>query len=268
MDQGMSASLATMLPINTIVVAGLMLLVWLASIPLKNVAIVDIAWGLGFVLVAVTSTLISDVDSINRWLLPLLVGIWGMRLAGYLAWRNLGKSEDKRYAIMRQLRGPSFRWSSLWVVFIPQALLILVISLPVQLGIRHASGELHWLHFIGIAAWLTGMFFETIGDYQLARFLADPASKAQVMNRGLWRYTRHPNYFGDFLVWWGFYLVAMSGTWPTFWWTAIGPIVMSILLMRVSGVPMLEATLKSTRPGYADYVYQTNSFFPWWPKSQ
>lgn len=257
----------TILLINSLVVTGLMLLVWLASIPLKNVAIVDIAWGLGFVLVALTSVLVSDADGINRWLLPLLVTIWGIRLAGYLAWRNLGKPEDKRYAIMRQMRGEYFRWSSLWVVFLPQALLILIISLPVQLGIQHATGELQWFHIAGIAAWLTGMFFETVGDYQLARFLTDPASQGQVMNRGLWRYTRHPNYFGDFLVWWGFYLVAMAGTWPTLWWTIIGPIVMSFLLMRVSGVPMLEASLKTTRPGYADYVRQTSNFFPWWPKT-
>ncbi len=258
--------MATLLLTNAAVVFGWMCFFWLISIPIRNVAIIDIAWGLGFVLVAWLSALLSENDGINRWLLPLLITIWGIRLSGYLYWRNHGKPEDKRYRAMREPRGPAFRYSSLWIVFIPQGLLILLVSLPVQLGVFHATGGWHPLHFLGIILWHVGMYFETVGDYQLACFLADPASVGQVMNKGLWKYTRHPNYFGDFLVWWGIFCVAMAGTWTNLWWTVIGPLVMSFLLMRVSGVPMLEESLKTTRPGYADYVRRTNGFFPWWPR--
>lgn len=254
--------------INAVVILSWMLLFWLLSIGLRNVAIVDIAWGLGFVLVAITSQLCSASDGINHWLLPVLVGLWGCRLGLYLAWRNLGKPEDKRYRVMRDLRGPAFVYSSLWVVFLPQGALILLISLPIQAGIQEANITWHPLHIPGITLWTTGLLFEAVSDYQLARFLADPGSKGQVMNRGLWYYTRHPNYFGDFLVWWGIYCVALAGTTEHIWWTIIGPLVMSFLLMRVSGVPLLEQTLKTTRPGYADYILRTNSFFPWWPKAR
>ncbi len=260
-------SLTSLLLINATVVAGWLLLFWLFSIPLRNVAIVDIAWGLGFVLVAITSSLITNSDGINRWLLPVLVGLWGCRLSAYLAWRNHGKPEDKRYRAMRDYRGSSFVYSSLWIVFGLQAMILWVISLPVQLGIHSAVNEWHSLHLIGIVVWLIGFLFETIGDYQLACFISNPSSKAQVMNRGLWRYTRHPNYFGDFLIWWGFYCIAVAGAWSGSWWTMIGPLVMSYLLMRVSGVPMLEGMLKTTKPDYADYLQRTNGFFPFWPKS-
>ena len=261
-------SLTSLLLINATVVAGWLFLFWLFSIHLRNVAIVDIAWGLGFVLVAITSSLVTTGDGINRWLLPVLVGLWGFRLSTYLAWRNHGKPEDKRYRAMRDYRGLSFVYSSLWIVFGLQAVILWIISLPVQLGIHTAVNDWHSLHFIGIIIWLIGFLFETVSDYQLARFLGNPSSKGQVMNRGLWRYTRHPNYFGDFLIWWGLFLIAVAGTWSGTWWTMIGPLLMSYLLMRVSGVPMLEEILKTTKPDYADYVQRTNGFFPWWPKSK
>lgn len=258
--------MTTLLLLNAVIVIGWMCLFWLISIPICNIAIIDIAWGLGFVLVAWASAFFSESEAINRWLLPILVTIWGIRLSGYLFWRNYGKPEDKRYRTMRDLRGSAFWYFSLWIVFIPQGLLILLVSLPVQMGVFHAIGGWHLLHFFGCALWLIGMSFETIGDFQLASFLADPNSRGKVMNKGLWKFTRHPNYFGDFLVWWGFYCVAMAATWTNLWWTIIGPLAMSFLLMRVSGVPLLEQSLKTTRVGYADYVQRTNGFFPWWPR--
>lgn len=252
--------------VTATVVAVWMLLFWLISVPLRNVAVVDIAWGLGFVLVALAAAWVCPGAGINRWLLPMLVSIWGCRLSGYLAWRNHGKPEDKRYQAMREYRGPSFVWSSIYLVFGLQAVILWIVSLPLQVGIMHAAISWHPLHFIGIVLWLAGLLFETVGDWQLARFLADPDSKGKVMDRGLWRFTRHPNYFGDFLVWWGFYLVAVAGVGELVWWTIIGPLLMSFFLMRVSGVPMLEAGLKQTRPGYAEYIRRTNGFFPWRPK--
>lgn len=252
--------------VTAAVLVAWMLLFWVLSVPLRNVAVVDVAWGLGFVMVALSAAWVSPGNGINHWLLPALVGIWGCRLSGYLAWRNHGKPEDKRYQAMRDYRGPSFVWSSLYIVFGLQAVILWIVSLPVQLGILRAAASWHPLHLIGIVFWLTGVLFETVGDWQLARFLADPDSKGKVMDRGLWHYTRHPNYFGDFLVWWGFYFIALAGVGELVWWTIIGPLLMSFFLMRVSGVLMLEAGLKQTRAGYAEYIRRTNGFFPWRPK--
>jgi steroid 5-alpha reductase family enzyme len=254
-----------LLLLNAAVIAGWMVLVWLISIPMRNVAIIDIAWGLGFIIVAWFSDWWIAPPGSSALLLLTLVTFWGGRLSGYLFWRNVGKPEDKRYQAMRDKRGEAFTYSSLWIVFLPQGVLTWIVSLPVQLGIHESQGGWHWLHGIGILLWLVGFLFESIGDYQLAKFLADPNSKGQVMNRGLWRYTRHPNYFGDFLVWWGIFLVAIADQWHISW-TIIGPLVMSYLLIQFSGVPMLEATMKTSRPGYAEYVRRTSGFFPWWPK--
>jgi len=256
---------ANYLMINATIVSGWMLLFWLCSVPVRNVAIVDIAWGLGFVLVAIVSALLPSSESVNQWLMPVMVAIWGCSLSGYLAWRNYGKPEDKRYRAMRDHRGKAFVYSSLWIVFGLQTVLLWILALPVQMGIFQTDPGWHLFHLVGIILWLVGFLFETIGDYQLARFLCDPDSRGKVMDRGLWKYTRHPNYFGDFLVWWGIYFVSLAGAAGN-WWTVIGPLLISFLLMRISGVPMLEQNLRLSRPGYAEYARSTNSFFPWWPK--
>ena len=187
----------------------------------------------------------------------------GGALSGYLAWRNWGKPEDHRYAAMREKHGDRFPWVSLVTVFGLQGALVWIISLPIQVGV--ALGEAwQWWTWLGAALWLVGLLFESIGDYQLARFKSDPTNKGRVMNRGLWRYTRHPNYFGDFLVWWGFYLAAAQpGSW---WWTLIGPVLMSFLLLRVSGVRLLESSLKSRVEGYEEYTRTTSAFFPLPPR--
>lgn len=243
-----------------------MFLFWLCSIPLRNVAIVDIAWGLGFVLVANVTMLLTESSGVNAWLLPLLTTIWGCRLSIYLYLRNRDKPEDKRYRAMREYRGSRFVYSSLWVVFGLQAVILWIVSLPVQMGVIHASAHWHLLHFMGLVLWAVGFIVEAVADYQLARFQQNPGNAGQVMNRGLWRYSRHPNYFGDFMVWWGLYVVSMAGTDGMTSWTVIGPVLITYLLMRVSGVPMLESTIRVTRPGYADYVKNTNAFFPWLPR--
>ena len=192
-----------------------------------------------------------------------MVTIWGMRLAGYLAWRNWGKPEDYRYVAMRERHGKRFAMVSLLTVFGLQGLLMWIISLPIQVGVSQAHAWHAGVPF-GLTLWGCGLVFEAFGDFQLARFKADPANRGQVMNRGLWRYTRHPNYFGDFLVWWVFYAVAAETA--SWWWTIIGPLLMSFLLIRVSGVRLLESSLRSRVAGYEDYVRRTSSFFPLPPR--
>lgn len=245
---------------NAAAVAALMLLVWSISLAVRDVSIVDIAWGLGFVLIAWTTFLLFEGHPSRKLLIVSLVTIWGLRLAGYLAWRNIGKGEDYRYRKMRARFGKSFAFTSLFIVFGVQGVVMWVVSLPVQAGQVVASGSgLTWLDALGAGVWAVGLFFESVGDFQLARFKADPANEGHVMDRGLWRYTRHPNYFGDFVVWWGLYLIALAGG---AWWSFVGPLVMSVFLMRVSGVTLLERNLKQRRPGYEEYVRRTSAFFP------
>ncbi len=243
----------------------LMLVTWLVSLRLHDVSIVDIIWGLGFVVVAVTAAVVGDGFADRRYLLLALVAVWGLRLSGYLAWRNLGHGEDYRYVAMRKKFGPSFWWISFFQVFLLQGVLMWVVSLPVQLSASAAEpASFGPLAVAGVAVWTVGLAFEAIGDAQLARFKAKPESKGQVMDQGLWRYTRHPNYFGDFCVWWGIFLVAAETVPGRV--GVIGPIVMSLLLLRVSGVAMLEKTIGKRRQGYADYIERTSAFFPRPPK--
>lgn len=244
---------------NLSAILALLFALWCMSLLLRNASIVDIFWGCGFVVVAWVSLWTSGNLLSQQLVLALIVTVWGMRLAGYLAWRNIGKPEDYRYAAMRERHGKRFPIVSLFTVFGLQGALMWIISLPIQVGISQ-SRDWHPVMAIGLLLWIAGLFFETVGDYQLARFKADPQNQGRVMNRGLWRYTRHPNYFGDFLVWWGFYLVAAEST--SWCWTIIGPLLMSFLLIRVSGVRLLESSLRSRVAGYEEYVRDTSVFFP------
>ncbi|CAB4700603.1 MAG: DUF1295 domain-containing protein [Actinobacteria bacterium] len=250
--------------VSALAIVVLMLSTWVLSIILKNASIVDIVWGLGFVMVAWVVRLSTDANNARQWLLVAMVTVWGLRLAGYLFWRNHGNGEDFRYRAMRKHYGPRFGLISLVTVFALQGALMFVVSLSVQLGQADATPNIGVIAYIGVALWLVGLFFEAVGDAQLARFKADPANQGMVMRTGLWRYTRHPNYFGDSCVWWGIGLVAAetgSGAWGL-----IGSLVMTILVRRVSGVPMLEKTMGKRRPGYAEYVATTSAFFPRPPK--
>jgi steroid 5-alpha reductase family enzyme len=248
-----------------------MVVMWLISIPLKNAAVIDLVWGAGFAVIAwitfemarADGRLTSDVFTTPAaWLLPVLTTMWGVRLSVYLAWRNWGQPEDKRYAAMREKRGDDFWWQSLLIVFLLQAGLMWIVSLPLQFGIPHARVGWTWLHPIGLALFSTGLVFETIGDWQLARFKSRPENAGAVLDRGLWRYTRHPNYFGDFCVWWGLYTIAISH--GEHLWTFVGPLLMSVLLMRISGVTLLEKSM-SQKPGFSEYARRTSAFFPWPP---
>jgi steroid 5-alpha reductase family enzyme len=251
-----------------VAVFGLMTALWVVSVVVRDASIVDPVWGLAFVVIAWASWLAAGGQGAATYglLVPLLVTVWGLRLSAYLAWRNLGKGEDYRYVRMRERFGARFPVISLVVVFWLQAGIAWVVSLPVQATI--AAGVVPTetpapLVVAGVVAWAIGLFFETVGDLQLAAFKRDPANKGKVMDRGLWRYTRHPNYFGDFCVWWGLFLVAAS---VGAWWTAVGPLLMSVMLIRVSGAGLLEKTIGQRRPGYDEYIRRTSGFFPLPPR--
>jgi steroid 5-alpha reductase family enzyme len=259
------SAVATAMTTAAVVIAALMLTTWLVSLVLKNASIVDIIWGFGFVLVAWAVRLNVDEGLAARQ--NLLVGmttVWGLRLAGYLFWRNHGKGEDYRYRAMRKHWGPRFPIISLLTVFTLQGVLMFTVSLPVQLGQTRLDPDLGWLAIVGVAVWAIGIFFEWVGDAQLARFKGDPSNQGKVMNRGLWKFTRHPNYFGDACVWWGIALVAAETTVGR--WGLIGALVMTILLRRVSGVVLLEKSLSKRKEGYAEYIARTSPFFPRPPK--
>jgi steroid 5-alpha reductase family enzyme len=246
---------------NILVVFALTTALWAVSVKVRDTSIVDIFWGSGFVVIAWVSYTIGDGSADRRLLLAVLTTVWGLRLTLHLARRNLGKGEDSRYQAMRARHGDRWPMRSLWAVFWGQGLLMWIVALPIQVAAGDSTpAGLIWLDYLGAAVWLVGLLFESIGDWQLSQFKADPANQGKVMDQGLWAWTRHPNYFGDFTVWWGIYLIALSTT--SAWWTIIGPIVMSVLLIRVSGAALLERGMKKTRPGYEEYVRRTSGFFP------
>ena len=240
------------------VVAAAGFCTWLASLKLRNVSIVDSLWSLMFLLLAVSNAVAADRSGPRTLLVLGLVAVWALRLSIYITWRNRGHGEDRRYQAIRARNEPGFSLKSLYLVFGLQAVMAWIISLPLH-GAILSHAPLRPTDAVGAALWGVGFLFEAGGDWQLARFKADPANQGKVMDRGFWRYTRHPNYFGDFAIWWGFYVIAAGAG---AWWSLLGPLLMSLLLMRVSGVTLLEKDIGERRPQYADYVRRTNAFFP------
>ncbi len=249
---------------NLAAVTALMICGWVISIAHRNVTIVDSLWGMGFVLIVWLTFYLSDGFWTRKMLIAVLVTLWGVRLSAYLSWRNWGKGEDPRYGLWRKKSGHRFWWVSLFKVFILQALFLWVISLVLQVGQLGAGPRsLTWLDIAGILVWSAGFVFESLGDWQLARFKSDPANKGRVMDRGLWAYTRHPNYFGECLVWWGIYMITLAT--PNSWWTILSPLVITAVLLKMTGIPLTEQELIKNRPGYSDYVKRTSAFVPWRP---
>jgi steroid 5-alpha reductase family enzyme len=243
---------------------AMMTLAWLGSVLARDASVVDVFWGLGFVLVAWVYRLGLTEHSLRGTLVVGLVTLWGVRLALHIFWRGRGRGEDYRYREMRERRPRFFVAWSLFMVFWLQAALLWLVSLPLYQAQRPVEpAPLGLLDGLGLALFLVGFAFEAVGDWQLARFKRDPGNEGRVMDRGLWRYTRHPNYFGDAVVWWGFFCFAAAT--PGGWWTVISPVLMTFLLLRVSGVTLLETRLRETRPGYRAYAGRTNAFFPWLP---
>ena len=240
----------------------LALIGWLLSLPLKNASIADSLWPLFFVLLGLTYALGNPEPAGRAWLVTLLLVLWGARLGAYITRRNWGEPEDRRYRAMRANHDPGFWWKSLYLVFGLQGALAWVISLPL-LGAVLGKAPLGWLDYTAVLLWLVGVTFEAVGDQQLARFKAQPQNRGRVMDRGLWRYTRHPNYFGEACVWWAFFLFALAAG---AWWAMVSPILMTWLLLRVSGVSLLELDIVERRPGYREYIERTNTFIPGPPR--
>jgi steroid 5-alpha reductase family enzyme len=253
------------LAISAAAVAALLLIVWALSVRLRDVSIIDPVWGPAFVVVALVAALAGNGDPARRWLLFAMTAAWGLRLGLHLTRRKLNErgEEDRRYAAMREREGDAFTLWSLWAIFGTQGLLVLIVSLPLQVAAGR-SAALGATVIPGLIVFLVGLAFEAIGDEQLGRFKADPANRGKVMDHGLWRYTRHPNYFGDASVWWGLWLVAIPAGGA--WWTIVGPLVMTLLLVRVSGKALLERDIGKRRPEYADYIKRTSGFFPLPPR--
>lgn len=243
----------------------LVTLLWLLSVIIKNVSIVDVFWGFGFVIV--NAFYVFNLEEINprNWLLLGLVSLWGLRLTIYLAIRNLGKGEDYRYQRFRKNFGEHrYWWFSYFQVFLLQGSLILIVSLPF-LGVHLSKtyGNLFLVDYLAIVIWIIGFSFEAGGDYQLYKFKKNPNNTGKVLQTGFWKYTRHPNYFGDTIVWWSYALFSVAAG---SYWQIIGTVIMTILIIKVSGVTMLEKTLKHSKPKYQEYMKKTNAFIPWFPK--
>ena len=241
-------------------------LVWVISLSLRDVSIIDVFWGLGFVLISAAAIWRHGPPDERSLLIFAIVAVWALRLALhlFLRWRRLGH-EDRRYSAMRRKAGPRFPVTSLFTVFWLQAGVMWVVSLPLQQAFAAAPTPLGPLDLIGAAIALLGILVEAVADYQLTRFGRDPANRGRVLETGLWAWSRHPNYFGDTVVWWGVFVLCLVASHA--WWTVIGPVVMTYFLMRVSGVPMLERKMADRRPEYADYIRRTSTFVPWPPKS-
>jgi steroid 5-alpha reductase family enzyme len=242
----------------------LFFLLWLASLVMHDASVVDRFWGVAFLVIAVATSTATDGFAGRAHLVLLLTAAWGLRLSMHITIRNLGSGEDFRYRAMRRHWGSLFPLVSLATVFALQALLAWIVSLPVQAAISSTTPpRFTYLDGLGVLVWTAGFLFETVGDWQLASFKADPRHRGALLDRGLWRYTRHPNYFGDALQWWGLWLFAAA---TGAWWTAVGPAVMTFLLVQVSGVAMLEKQMRRTRPEYEEYCRRTSAFMPMPPR--
>jgi steroid 5-alpha reductase family enzyme len=242
-----------------------MTILWMVSLWLKNASIVDIFWGTGFVIANWTSFALTPDGFLGRKIIiSSLVTIWGLRLSLHILRRNWGKPEDFRYRKWREDNGKNWWWKSFLQVFLLQGLLLWAISTPlVAAQVSHKPGYLTFLDWVAIPIWVIGFFFEAAGDWQLKSFKADPDNRGRILQRGVWRYTRHPNYFGDATQWWAYYLIAAAAGG---FWTIFSPLLMTLLLVRVSGVALLEKTLKAERPEYREYIETTSAFIPWFPK--
>ncbi len=247
-----------------LVILCLMTLLWLLSLALKNASIVDIFWGIGFIVIAwIGFSYGYGYLPRNQWMC-VMVPFWGLRLALHIGIRNWSKPEDFRYAKWREENGTRWWWVSFFKVFLLQGVLMWFISAPILAAqTDRFPTNLTPLDLVGAIVWLIGFAIEMLADLQLTRFKLNQANKGKIHTTGLWKFSRHPNYFGESLVWWGIYIIALAAG---AWWTIFSPILITWLLLRVSGVAMLEQTMRS-KPGYEEYMWKTSAFFPWFPKA-
>ncbi|MEI6213302.1 MAG: DUF1295 domain-containing protein [Desulfuromonadales bacterium] len=221
--------------------------------------IADVAWGLGFILVAFVSLFSGNVYSPRGLLVSGLVLVWGLRLALHIHSRNRGRGEDPRYRKWREEWGTWFVLRSFLQVFMLQGMLLLMVAVPIVFTNTAAAAPLGWLDLLGLAVWLYGFGFEAVGDWQLLMFIRDPGNKGKLMTFGLWRYSRHPNYFGEVTLWWGIWLMTLAL--PGGWLTVVGPLTITFLILKISGIPMLEKPYED-RADFQEYKRRTSAFFP------
>ncbi len=266
---GLAPGLGQNLWVTAVVLLACVLSLWLLSIRLRDASIIDIFWGPAFGIVALVGYALADGHGVEarRLLTTVLTVAWATRLGVYLYWRNHGKGEDPRYtAAFRNRYTTNLHWQTLTRVFLLQGFLVWLISMPVQLALYLAQpAALGPVAIAGAAIWAIGFLFEAVADWQLARFKADPANRGRVLDHGLWRYSRHPNYFGNACLWWGLWLIACDH--PVGLVTVFSPILMTHFLLNVTGKKLLEKRMSRARPEYADYVARTPGFFPWFPRS-
>jgi len=236
----------------------LAIVTWLVSLRNNDVCIADSVWPIFILTGAVTYAWASPETGPRAYVMVILVALWAARLSAHITWRHWGEPEDRRYQAIRARNEPHFRWKSLLLVFALQATLAWVVSVSVLAAVVNPH-PWNWLDSLGLCVVVFGVSFEAVADWQLARFKSDPAHRGQVMDSGLWRNSRHPNYFGEFCVWWGFYLIALSAQG---WWAIASPLLITFLLLKVSGVVLLEKDMVERRPAYRDYIARTNAFFP------
>ena len=250
---------------NLATVLVLMVFLWVYSLLIRDASIADVFWGLGFVVIAWVTWTRAGVLAPRSVIATLLTTVWGIRLAYHIGRRNLGKGEDPRYRKWREEYGARFWWVSLFMVVGLQGILLWVVSLVVQTAqMSMTPDRLAFGDFMGMALWVVGFTFEAVADRQLARFKADPANRGKVMDRGLWAYSRHPNYFGECLMWWGMFCFALTGLGNL--WTIVSPLTITYLLLKVSGVTLLEKDIVERRPEYRSYMETTSAFIPWFPR--
>lgn len=244
--------------LGLVVALALPSLAWLVSLLKRDVSIVDSLWSLIFLALCATYFVLNEFATQRGMIVLALVALWAIRLSAHITWRNWGEPEDARYQAMRRKHSPNFALKSLGIVFLLQGTLAWIISLPLHAATT-GSIPLNLIDILAIALVVFGITFEGIADAQLAAFKASPENRGKVMDTGLWRYTRHPNYFGECCVWWGFYLFALAAGG---WWSVLSPVLMTFLLLRVSGVALLEKDIAERRPAYRDYISRTNAFIP------
>lgn len=255
--------LSDMLLLSGVVILVYMTLNYLLALWRRDNSLADIAWGPGFILVAIITFLASDHETIRQWFVLGLVIAWGGRLALRIYRRNRGKGEDFRYRKWREEWGKNWVLRSYLQVFLLQGFFMWLVSLPLIVINAGSEASPGWWDFAGIGVWLTGFLFETIGDAQLDAFLKQQSNRGKILDTGLWRYSRHPNYFGEVMQWWGIFIIANAV--PSGWVSIIGPLMITFLILKVSGVPLLEKAM-SQNPEFKAYQEKTSKFIPWFQK--
>ena len=250
-------------PLVALVVFVYMTCVFCIALIKKDNSIVDVAWGIGYILITITGLFLRETITLNQICVSIMVCLWGLRLGAHIFFRNRGKGEDFRYRKWREEWGKYVVIRSFLQVFMLQGIFMLIIALPVIFSLSNSDIVYPWIPFVGVGVWLIGFIWESVADFQMTQFKKNSKNKGKILMAGLWRYSRHPNYFGEMLVWWGIFILALSN--PSAWWTILSPLIMTWLLISVSGVPMLEKKY-ADNPEYQAYQERTSAFFPWSPK--